>query len=185
MKVVFQHLFELLVAQTFIFVEIVFLKLSCCHFWLVFFMNQIHRFQVLEDRSKQQGKAILSDFLAFCIDLKDELSCFGIILVKRGGSTDKLIEIYCLSALEINIVEYLGCLFIGGIEFLSYLFNAELVILITQMIILILKISNLIIIKARERLKLRRPKRLIAHYEFKLKMKPINKQSNIYNNTEP
>lgn len=83
--------------------------------------------------------------------------------MKRGGSTDELIEINFALALEVDIVKYFVGFVLGGLEGLCDFLKIEELILIAKDLKLILQIADLVIVKSGKRLQVRRSEYFVAH----------------------
>lgn len=93
MIVILDHRLKLIKADSVIFVIVILPKLSTSNFRAVIFFDNIQRFQVTKNSSKELAKTVFGHFLTIGIDLKDELSGLCVILMQGGSCTDELVEI--------------------------------------------------------------------------------------------
>ena len=92
-------------------VVVILLKFTITNVVGIVFTYEVELFEVPENSGVKLPKAVDVHLPAHRVDVEDKLLGLRVILVERSSCADKLIEVYCLLSLKVDVVENLGCFF--------------------------------------------------------------------------
>lgn len=159
-----QHRLELVVVNGPVVVVVVLAELGLAGVGGVVLLDEVQLAEVAEDGGIELGEAVGVELPALRVYVEDELPGFGVILVEGGRGADELVEVNCLLALEVDVVEDLRGLLGGGLQLLPDLVHAkEGGVLVGEDLELVLEVAYLVVVEAREGLQLARAEDFVSH----------------------
>lgn len=115
MIVIEQHTLKLFKRDCPIAIVIIFLEFGSSNIGFINIFLNIEEFEIAENCPVQYMERVLINLFPIRVNLEYEFPRLGIVLMQGSSRTNKLIKIYLLVSIEVNVSQYLACLFFCGL----------------------------------------------------------------------